>query len=236
MGDVIIFTHKECSYSQQLKNLLNELNVDYSEFSGSHFSLSSNKRTADEIGRWINRCSDISYGNSSYLNIETHAWRFNKNKKYEFPMSVIGQKNVIIGFDESKIRQLLGKSHSLEEEKLNEEVELENIVRYEALKYVDKPLNEIHNQKNSHDTPSLPKKSNQKTIKDKNPPIQENKEKNNGSTSINKFCYHCGNELNKNDIFCSKCGKKLATEANCGNCGAKIKENALFCSKCGEKI
>jgi len=105
--NVLIFTHDECSYSQQLINLLNELNVGYTRFSGSHtLSLADNKNTEDEMERWLNRCNDKTFGPSCYLDIQTHAWMKGKNKKQEFPMIVVDQKHIFIGFDENKIRQL----------------------------------------------------------------------------------------------------------------------------------
>jgi Zn-dependent protease with chaperone function/ribosomal protein L40E len=47
-------------------------------------------------------------------------------------------------------------------------------------------------------------------------------------------CGKCGNELNKDALFCRECGSKVET-AHCKKCGAIMKPDAVFCSICGTK-
>lgn len=52
------------------------------------------------------------------------------------------------------------------------------------------------------------------------------------------FCIKCGNQLNDDSAFCSKCGTKVESKATniCSRCGAEMEDGMLFCSKCGTKI
>ncbi|MCL2156677.1 MAG: SPFH domain-containing protein [Methanobrevibacter sp.] len=54
--------------------------------------------------------------------------------------------------------------------------------------------------------------------------------------SNEKFCPKCGNGVDIDAMFCSKCGYKLETELKCDKCGVKVKKEDLFCSKCGNKL
>ncbi len=49
----------------------------------------------------------------------------------------------------------------------------------------------------------------------------------------------CGNVLNENAAFCSKCGKKVEKQEQsrfCTNCGSKVKSDAVFCDSCGNRV
>ena len=55
------------------------------------------------------------------------------------------------------------------------------------------------------------------------------------------FCKNCGNELNQNGNFCTKCGMKVEKAVSipknyCTNCGAEIKEYSDICLNCGMLI
>lgn len=64
-----------------------------------------------------------------------------------------------------------------------------------------------------------------------------------------KQCVGCGSELEKNQIFCSKCGTRneiqqaaepaqQASQAtvSCPACGATLQAGSVFCTNCGSKI
>jgi len=61
-----------------------------------------------------------------------------------------------------------------------------------------------------------------------------------------KQCSVCGNEISRNDRFCSKCGaeQEICYDAEineeetdkCPYCEAKLAKNATFCSACGTKL
>ncbi len=63
-----------------------------------------------------------------------------------------------------------------------------------------------------------------------------------------KQCTGCGAELERNQIFCSKCGTRNdvqpAAEAapassasiTCGACGAALQAGSVFCTNCGSKV
>lgn len=63
-----------------------------------------------------------------------------------------------------------------------------------------------------------------------------------------KSCVSCGAEMEKAQIFCSKCGAKnetaptreasaqAAATVTCPSCGAILQAGALFCTSCGAKI
>lgn len=65
-----------------------------------------------------------------------------------------------------------------------------------------------------------------------------------------KQCIGCGTEMEKNQIFCSKCGAKneiapaaaaqepanQAAAVICPACGATLAAGAVFCTNCGAKV
>lgn len=59
------------------------------------------------------------------------------------------------------------------------------------------------------------------------------KKKNNNS---NKNICDCGNKLNKDDIFCSSCGKIVDSNYIRCTCGSLEKIENKYCSKCGNEI
>lgn len=48
----------------------------------------------------------------------------------------------------------------------------------------------------------------------------------------------CGAKLNKNDKFCSACGRKVAEKTSniCNKCGAILEPDSMFCAECGAKV
>ncbi|MBO7420853.1 MAG: zinc-ribbon domain-containing protein [Spirochaetaceae bacterium] len=53
------------------------------------------------------------------------------------------------------------------------------------------------------------------------------------------YCTSCGNKLDEDSVFCSKCGShKDSTDKYlyCENCGSKINNDAAFCTECGTPI
>lgn len=48
-----------------------------------------------------------------------------------------------------------------------------------------------------------------------------------------KICLKCGNALNDEAKFCSKCGCEYGVEPVCAKCGQKLAVNARFCPNCG---
>ena len=48
-------------------------------------------------------------------------------------------------------------------------------------------------------------------------------------------CPSCGASLAADDMFCRKCGRRLATGA-CGSCGASLLSEDAFCPKCGTPV
>ena len=63
-----------------------------------------------------------------------------------------------------------------------------------------------------------------------------------------KTCTHCGAEMERTQVFCSKCGTKnevapasppeqeQTPTAACTACGAPLAEGAAFCTSCGAKV
>ena len=47
-------------------------------------------------------------------------------------------------------------------------------------------------------------------------------------------CPHCGSLLEKNFIYCPRCGKNVFTR--CPNCGEPVKEDWNFCPYCKRKL
>ena len=63
-----------------------------------------------------------------------------------------------------------------------------------------------------------------------------------------KSCISCGTDMERAQIFCSKCGtrnevtaapqpeQQQAAPAPCASCGAALAEGAVFCTNCGAKV
>ncbi len=64
-----------------------------------------------------------------------------------------------------------------------------------------------------------------------------------------KQCTGCGAELERNQIFCSKCGTRnevphtaepaqqaAPSSITCGACGATLQADSVFCTNCGSKV
>lgn len=51
---------------------------------------------------------------------------------------------------------------------------------------------------------------------------------------VRDTCPNCGNTLNGNENFCSKCG--TAVQKKCPKCGHINKKENCFCEQCGERI
>jgi hypothetical protein len=49
-------------------------------------------------------------------------------------------------------------------------------------------------------------------------------------------CGQCGEQVEKGDAFCAKCGARVISSKTCENCGAKAKPKDKFCRKCGGKV
>ena len=66
----------------------------------------------------------------------------------------------------------------------------------------------------------------------------------------NKICINCGTEIDKMQVFCSKCGSKndiaqsvdtttyqqAAPMLSCPSCGIMLQGGSAFCTNCGTKI
>ena len=52
------------------------------------------------------------------------------------------------------------------------------------------------------------------------------------------FCNNCGNKIQPNEKFCTKCGADLnqAESSNCEQCGAPIVKGTNFCNSCGAPV
>lgn len=63
------------------------------------------------------------------------------------------------------------------------------------------------------------------------------KEDNLGVGTVNMLkCDSCGAEIEKNEKFCSKCGKELADAKKCTECGVLNKKDAKHCTACGKEL
>lgn len=47
-------------------------------------------------------------------------------------------------------------------------------------------------------------------------------------------CPDCGDPISKDELFCTKCGRKLRNQ--CSKCGHINEPNDKFCSKCGKEL
>ena len=54
------------------------------------------------------------------------------------------------------------------------------------------------------------------------------------------FCCTCGNELETDAVFCSKCGTKIEDNSEvhkfCIGCGNALDKDSVFCTKCGKRV
>src|SRR2546422_494018 len=55
------------------------------------------------------------------------------------------------------------------------------------------------------------------------------------STPGGRPCPSCGASLAADDMFCRKCGKRVAASA-CGSCSASLRSEDAFCPKCGTPV
>lgn len=49
-------------------------------------------------------------------------------------------------------------------------------------------------------------------------------------------CSNCGNVINTDDKFCSKCGAINLQKIKCPSCGNDIDNDSIYCTKCGCKV
>lgn len=49
-------------------------------------------------------------------------------------------------------------------------------------------------------------------------------------------CAECGPRPEPDALFCSSCGRRLATSTPCGGCGAAIVPGSRFCEGCGRPV
>jgi ribosomal protein L40E/uncharacterized membrane protein len=49
-------------------------------------------------------------------------------------------------------------------------------------------------------------------------------------------CPKCGTKNKKGDLYCKKCGTKIASPILCPSCGAENAPDAEYCSKCGKEL
>ena len=51
-----------------------------------------------------------------------------------------------------------------------------------------------------------------------------------------KFCANCGNKMEADHRFCTKCGTPVLQQKICSNCKIPVKENDAFCGNCGTHL
>lgn len=49
-------------------------------------------------------------------------------------------------------------------------------------------------------------------------------------------CEICEEPLEREDMFCAKCGAKVETDVTCSSCGTKTRPGDVFCRKCGADL
>ncbi|WP_409198706.1 M48 family metallopeptidase [Methanobrevibacter acididurans] len=117
--------------------------------------------------------------------------------------------------------------------------------RIDAMKEI---ILEIDNHKDFYSTPILEDSLNSKNyINSKNNSINQQNympqimDEFNPNNSVNKidnqvYCQNCGQPVDIDAHFCTKCGHKLNALLKCPNCGTIINNEDLFCSNCGYSL
>ncbi len=49
-------------------------------------------------------------------------------------------------------------------------------------------------------------------------------------------CPKCGDPIDENEMFCSKCGTPLKVKTKCSNCDTQNEVNDKFCGNCGKEL
>ncbi len=52
----------------------------------------------------------------------------------------------------------------------------------------------------------------------------------------NKYCPHCGDKIEKDELYCDKCGNPLYKSTICKDCGTENALDAKFCKTCGKQL
>ena len=52
---------------------------------------------------------------------------------------------------------------------------------------------------------------------------------------VNKYCPHCGDVIDEDELFCNKCGANLRENKIC-ECGTQNEVDDEYCRKCGKKL
>lgn len=81
-GEVLLFALSTCGWCKKTKGLLNELGVEYSYIDVDLLDKAANEYVVKELSKWNDRCS--------------------------FPTLVVNNGVCIIGFQEEKIREVIG--------------------------------------------------------------------------------------------------------------------------------
>lgn len=73
-------------------------------------------------------------------------------------------------------------------------------------------------------------------IRLKSVPVQERPAPRRVAGGPGAMCHACGEPLEADDEFCSKCGTRVPRERICAKCGTKPRPTDSFCRKCGAKV